>query len=105
MTESIARAPEAAMEIAARALARIDTAAALIEQRAPAPELTLAALGLLEIRKPFCAMEMSAQLLADYGRRRWQEGWAACEAYLSAMAAEQAAAAVRGAPLRLVSGA
>jgi hypothetical protein len=102
MTESIARAPEAAMDLAALALARIDTAAALIEQRAPAPDLVFATMGLLEIRKPFAAMEMSAQLLAALGRRRWQEGWRACEAHLAGLAAERAA--VHGPPLRLVSG-
>jgi hypothetical protein len=94
-TESIARAPEAALDLITTALANVDALLDLVEQRAPSPETALAALAALELRGALAAVQLSAELLAAYGRRRYRAGWRACE---------QTAAGDADAPrLRLVS--
>jgi len=90
MTESIARAPEAAMDLTARALTAAEALISLLDQRGPAAEVTLAAMTALELAAALGRIHLSAELLAGYGRRRWQEGFRACE---QARAAEEAARA------------
>jgi len=91
MTELIARAPEAAMlDLTTRALGAVEALISLLEQRNPATEMTLAAMAALELVAPLSKIHLSAELLAGYGRRRWQEGFRACE---EARAAEAAAKA------------
>jgi hypothetical protein len=79
MTDSIARAPEAAMDLTARALAALEALILLLEQRNPTAEITLATMAALELVAPLGKVHLSAELLVDYGRRRWQEGFRACE--------------------------
>jgi hypothetical protein len=78
-TESITRAPEAALDMTARALASIDALLDLVEQSAPSPEIALAALAALELRGALTAVHLSAEMLAAFGRRRYRAGWRACE--------------------------
>jgi hypothetical protein len=80
MNDPIARAPEAAMlDLTARALTAVEALIALLGQRGPATEITLATMAALELAAPLGNVRLSAELLAGYGRRRWQEGFRACE--------------------------
>jgi hypothetical protein len=72
MTESIARAPEAAMlDLTARALTAVEAPPAPAEQRGAPAEITLAA------REPAPAADLTAELLEAFGLRKWAEGFRA----------------------------
>lgn len=101
--DSIARDPEAAKDDAARARACIETLLALVERRAGPVEIALASMAALQLVVPLSTVELTAEVLADFGDRirreerqkGFREGWDA-----RGRSAEEEAARV---PLQLVS--
>jgi hypothetical protein len=110
MTELIARAPEAATDLAAlaaragRALARMENLVARVEVGAQPAEVALAALAAMEYIPPLESVQATAEMMTAYGRRKFREGIRAGEARRPSQAARTAPPPGGAqAPLRLVS--